>query len=252
MDSRYSTIIIDDEPSARDRLERLLGMFPETFQVIAIAKNGNEAKQLINTHNPDLIFLDIEMPGLNGFQLLEALKTIPIVVFCTAFDQYTLKAFETNSLDYLVKPVRKERLETTVKKLKLFNRSSNENILNTIRNLSELKKDSPMTSLTIKKGDKMVFIKLEDVLYFEASEKYVTVYTKYEKHLSEQSLLSLQQKLPDQFLRVHRSIIVNTNQVKEVQKYFNNRFIISLNNNSKTSITTGRTYNEIIKKWMGI
>ncbi|MCH4552185.1 LytR/AlgR family response regulator transcription factor [Aestuariibaculum lutulentum] len=252
MSAKYTTIIIDDEQSARDRLERLLGVYPETFQIIGIAKNGTEAKELINTLNPDLIFLDVEMPGLNGFEVLQSIEVIPIVIFCTAYDQYSLQAFETNSLDYLVKPVRKERLETTIKKLKLFDRSSNENILNTIRKLSVLKTDSKMTSITIKKGDKIVFIKLEEVLYFEAEEKYVTVYTPNEKHLSEQSLLSLEQKLPKEFLRVHRSIIVNTNHVKEVQKYFSNRFIISLNNNSKTSITTGRTYNEIIKKWMGI
>ncbi|WMI66705.1 LytTR family DNA-binding domain-containing protein [Aestuariibaculum sp. YM273] len=252
MSAKYTTIIIDDEQSARDRLERLLGVYPETFQIIGIAKNGTEAKELINTLNPDLIFLDVEMPGLNGFEVLQSIEVIPIVIFCTAYDQYSLQAFDTNSLDYLVKPVRQERLETTIKKLTLFDRSSNENILNTLRKLTTLKSDTKMTSMTIKKGDKIVFIKLEEVLYFEANEKYVTVHTKNEKHLSEQSLLSLEQKLPEDFIRVHRSIIVNTNYVKEVQKYFGNRYIISLNNDSKTSITTGRTYNTVVKNWMGV
>ncbi|GAA4305687.1 LytR/AlgR family response regulator transcription factor [Aestuariibaculum suncheonense] len=252
MNSQYTTIIVDDEQSARDRLERLLGLFPETFQIIGIAKNGNEAKELINTLTPDLIFLDVEMPGLNGFEVLQALEVIPIVIFCTAYDQYSLQAFETNSLDYLVKPVRQERLETTIKKLKLFDRSSNENILNTLRKLTALKSDTKMTSITIKKGDKIVFIKLEEVLYFEANEKYVMVHTNIEKHLSEQSLLKLEQKLPEEFLRVHRGIIINTNHVKEVQKYFSNRFIITLNTSPKTAITTGRTYSDVIKHWMNI
>ena len=113
----YTTLIIDDEPPARARLHKLLESFPETFRVVDEAKNGTEAVEKINQLQPDVIFLDIEMPGLNGFELLERLEKIPIVIFCTAFDQYSLKAFETNSIDYLLKPVRLERLQQTVEKL---------------------------------------------------------------------------------------------------------------------------------------
>ena len=109
-----------------------------------------------------------------------------------------------------------------------------------------------MTSITVKKGDKLVFIKLDEVTHFEADEKYVAVYTNKENHLMEQSLSQLETKLPDFFLRVHRSIIINKDQVLEVQKYFNSRFAIRLNNQNKTTITSGRSYNAVIKKWMDI
>lgn len=249
----YTTLIIDDELPARVRLQKLLEHFPETFQVLDEAKNGVEAVEKINELQPDVIFLDIEMPGLNGFELLERLEKIPIVIFCTAFDHYSLKAFGTNSIDYLLKPVRLERLEQTVEKLSSFkNNLSSATIMSVLKEFYSQKEEKKMTSITVKKGDKLIFIKLDEVTHFEADEKYVIVHTSKENHLIEQSLSQLEMKLPENFLRVHRSVIVNMNQVLEVQKYFNSRFVITLNNNRKTSITTGRSYNTIIKNWMGI
>ena len=249
----YTTLIIDDEPPARARLQKLLEHFPETFRVLDEAKNGMEAVEKINQLQPDVIFLDIEMPGWNGFEVLERLEKIPVVIFCTAFDQYSLKAFETNSIDYLLKPVRLERLQQTVEKLKSFkNNLSSATIMSVLKEFYSQKEEKKMTSITVKKGEKLIFIKLDEVTHFEADEKYVTVYTNKENHLIEQSLSQLEQKLPDYFMRVHRSFIVNKNQVLEVQKYFNSRFVISLNNLKNTSITSGRSYNTIIKDWMGI
>lgn len=249
----YTTLIIDDEPPARARLQQLLENFRETFLVVDEAKNGTEAVEKINQLQPDVIFLDIEMPGLNGFELLERLDKIPIVIFCTAFDQYSLKAFETNSIDYLLKPVRLERLQQTVEKLSSFkNNLSATNILKVLKEFYHQKEEKKMTSITVKKGDKLIFVKLEEVTHFEADEKYVSVYTDKESHLIEQSLSQLELKLPDYFMRVHRSIIINRNYVAAVQKYFNSRFAISLNNHKKTSVISGRSYNESIKNWMDI
>jgi two-component system, LytTR family, response regulator len=249
----YTTLIIDDEPPARVRLHKLLEHFPETFRVLDEAKNGIEAVEKIHQLQPDVIFLDIEMPGLNGFELLERLDKIPIVIFCTAFDQYSLKAFETNSIDYLLKPVRLERLQQTVEKLASFkNNLSEATIKSVLKAFYEQKEEKKMTSITVKKGDKLIFIKLDEVTHFEADEKYVTVYTNKENHLIEQSLSQLELKLPQTFIRVHRAVILNTNQVLDVQKYFNSRFVITLNNNRKTSITSGRSYNTTIKDWMDI
>lgn len=249
----YSTLIIDDEPPARARLQKLLEHFPEIFRVLDEAKNGIEAVEKINKFKPDVIFLDIEMPGLNGFELLERLEKIPIVIFCTAFDQYSLKAFETNSIDYLLKPVRLERLQQTVEKLSsLKTNLSSSDIKSVLKAFYEQKEEKKMTSITIKKGEKLIFIKLDEVTHFEADEKYVTVYTNKENHLIEQSLSQLESKLPQEFIRVHRAVILNKNLVQEVQKYFNSRFVITLNNNRKTSITSGRSYNTAIKDWIGI
>ncbi len=249
----YTTLIIDDEPPARARLYKLLENFPETFRVVDEAKNGMEAVEKINQLQPEVIFLDIEMPGLNGFELLERLEKIPIVIFCTAYDQYSLKAFETNSIDYLLKPVRLERLQQTVEKLSSFKTNlSSASILEVLKEFYHQKEEKKMTSITVKRGDKLIFVKLEEVTHFEADEKYVSVHTDKDIHLIEQSLSQLELKLPDFFIRVHRSIIINKNYVAEVQKYFNSRFVIRLNNPKKTSITSGRSYNEHIKNWMDI
>jgi two-component system LytT family response regulator len=253
MSQVYTTLIIDDEPLARTRLEKLLSVFPESINVIGHAKNGNEALKKIKQLTPDLIFLDIEMPGLTGFQLLEHLETMPLIVFCTAHDEYALQAFETNSIDYLIKPVRTERLEKTIKKLQQFNNAqSSENLLEVIKTISQKQASKKMTSITVKKGDSIIFIKLEDIFYFEASDKYVNIITNRQHHIIEKSLTQLEQQLPSNFMRVHRGVIVNTNYVAEIQKYFNSRFVIKLNNNKATQITSGRSYSETIKKWINV
>ena len=253
MNKAYSTLIIDDEPLARTRLEKLLLNFPERINIIGFSKNGAEALQQINSLKPDLIFLDIEMPLLNGFELIEALETIPLIVFCTAHDEYAVKAFETNSVDYLVKPVRLERLEKTIDKLKLFNKKdASQDILKVVRELSAQKKQKSMTSITVKKDDTLIFIKLENITCFEAKDKYVNIVTNTGVFLTEKSLTQLETQLPDYFLRVHRAFIVNINFVVEVQKYFNSRFIFKLNNKGLSSVTSGRSYSDKIKTWMSV
>ncbi|MFS4483365.1 LytR/AlgR family response regulator transcription factor [Hyunsoonleella sp. 2307UL5-6] len=251
MTTTYTTIIIDDEAPARLGLENLLKAFPETFQVIDTAQNVTEAKEKIERLNPDIIFLDIEMPAQTGFDLLAQLKTIPIVVFCTAYNQYALEAFETNSIDYLVKPVKVERLQKTVEKLKTFTKSkSSEEILSILKDISNKKAVKKMTSITVKKNDKLIFIKLEDIAFFEADNNYTTIHCDAENYLSTESISALDQKLPDNFLRIHRGIIINKDYVNNIQKYFNSRFIISLNNKKENQVTSGRSYNEVIKKWI--
>ncbi len=249
----HKTIIIDDEPPARARLLNLLESFPDIFQVIAVAKDGIEGQEKIEALKPDLIFLDIEMPELSGFEMLAQLKTIPIVIFCTAYDQYSLQAFETNSIDYLLKPVSMERLQQSVNKLKLFSKNNtSQNILELLKELSSQKEVKKMTSITVKKGDKLIFIKLENISHFKADERHVLVHSKDGNYLSEEPLSALENKLPVNFLRVHRGVIINTDHIKEVQKYFNSRYIITLNNKKQSSLTSGRSYNGAIKDWMNL
>lgn len=251
MQKIYRTIIIDDEPPARERLLKLLKNFPETFQVIALAEDAVDAQEKIEVLKPDLIFLDIEMPEISGFELLKRLKTIPIVIFCTAYDQYSLQAFDTNSIDYLLKPVSLERLQQSVNKLKLFSSNiTSQNVLALLEELSAKKEVKKMTSITVKKGDKLIIIKLEEISHFNAEDRYVALHAKETQYLIEEPLSQLEQKLPANFLRVHKGVIINTEFVKSIQKYFNSRFVISLNNKQKTSITSGRSYNEQIKKWL--
>ncbi|WP_396602541.1 LytR/AlgR family response regulator transcription factor [Algibacter sp. R77976] len=251
MTSTYTTIIIDDEAPARLGLENLLKVFPETFHVIDTAQNVTEAKEKIERLNPDIIFLDIEMPAQTGFDLLAQLKTIPIVVFCTAYNQYALEAFETNSIDYLVKPVKLERLQKTVEKLKTFTQSkSSEEILSILKDISSKKAVKKMTSITVKKNDKLIFIKLEDIAFFEANNNYTTINCEAGNYLSTEPISALENKLADNFLRIHRGIIINKDYVNNIQKYFNSRYVITLNNKKQSSLTSGRSYNEAIKNWI--
>jgi two-component system LytT family response regulator len=250
----FKTKIIDDEPPAIQRLLDLLKDFPEIFEVSASASNGKEAVSIIKKIKPDLIFLDIQMPGLNGFEMLQELDEIPMIIFCTAYDQYSLKAFETNCVDYLLKPVRKERLEQTVEKLHLFRKGANqERIMSLLKEIASQSSPKNMTSITVRKGDKIIFVKLDDAVYFEANEKYVSLFTKQGKeHIIEQTIRELELILPNHFLRVHRSSIINTQFVKELQAYFNSRFTVFLDDSRQSKIISGRSYQTQIKDWLRV
>ena len=251
MKKTYTVLIVDDERLARVRLNKLIDKYSEVFKVIGEAENGYEAEKMIIDLKPNIIFLDIEMPGLTGFELLKRLKNIPMVIFCTAYEDYSLKAFETNSIDYLIKPVKEARLQQTVLKIEqLKTNFSKENVFKAVNTITETKAKKRITSVAVKKGDRIIFVKLEDISHFEATEKYVTLYTNETSELVEQSLTELQEKLPSNYLRVHRGFLINTDYVKDFQKYFNNRYIISLTDHKKTVITSGRTYKDTIKTYI--
>lgn len=249
----YTTLLIDDEKLARERLKKLLASFDSIFTVIGEAKNGKEAEELILKLKPDIIFLDIEMPVKNGFELIQSLSELPIVIFCTAYEEYALRAFDTNSIDYLVKPVKQDRLEQTVLKLQNLQQNlTSVQIQKVMQELVQQKSEKKMTSITVKKKDKILFLKLEDVTHFEAQEKYVNIHTNQGVELIEQSLTKLEERLPDHFLRVHRKYIINTHFIKDFQKYFNSRYIITLKDGKNTSITSGRSYKEQLTEWMDL
>lgn len=246
----YRTIIVDDEFPARVRLKELATKYSELFRIQGEAENGEEAVEMINRLRPDLIFLDIQMPGLDGFEVLKKLSYMPIVIFCTAFDQYALKAFEASCVDYLLKPVAEERFSQTVEKLKKFNGPVNQaNIYGLIEKLSAETKREVATSIPVKLGDRVIFVRLNDVSHFKADEKYVSVITKFGKsHIIDTSLRKLEEKLPTHFVRVHKSFIINRNLLKEVRKHFNNRFVLVLEDYEQNRITSGRSYYSDIKE----
>lgn len=247
--TKYSTLIIDDEQIARNRLRRQLGEFGDFFQIVGEAKNGNEGLELIRSLNPDLIFLDIQMPGKTGFEMLQELDVYPIVIFCTAYEEFALKAFNTLALDYLVKPVEAERLEFTVQKLKLLRPNDYQPqvsaLLELIQQQTEIKQ---LHSIPYKIGDRVILVKPEKITYFSANEKYVEFFTKDGKRqITELSLKKLEERLPENFTRVHRSVIVNTDYIKEFRKYFRGKYIIVLDDITNTKIETGRFYNDEIR-----
>lgn len=241
----YKTIVIDDEQLARQRIKRLLKEYDE-IDIIAEAENGAEGLLLIEQHQPDLIFLDIEMPVLNGFEMLAKLTHQPKVVFTTAYDQYAIKAFEEGSIDYLLKPVELERLDKTIKKLKQSNLAPAQIPLEEL--IRQINGKKAIKTLTVKIGDKILLIKLSDIVHIQAEDKYVFLHTvDGKKHLTDFTLSTLEEKLPEEFLRIHRSDIINTDFIKEIRKGFNGALIFVLNNQTETRVTSSRSNSEALR-----
>lgn len=242
----WKTIVIDDEQLARQRLKRLLKAYDE-IEVVAEAEDGERGLESINAHKPDLIFLDIEMPILNGFEMLAKLTHQPKIVFTTAYDQYAIKAFEEGSIDYLLKPIEAERLDKTIKKLKQTNLSAVPvQIEELIRRMQQKR---PIRTLTVKLGDKILLIKLTDIVYVQAEDKYVFLHTADgRKHLTDFTLSALEEKLPEEFIRIHRSEIINTEYIKEIRKGFNGALVFVLNNAEETRVTSSRSNSEALRE----
>jgi two-component system, LytTR family, response regulator len=248
------TILIDDEPLAISRLKRLLSKY-DNFDIIAEAQNGQEGHDLIEGMQPDVIFLDIEMPVMNGFEMLSKLTYMPMVVFATAFDQYAIRAFEENSIDYLLKPIEAERLEKTVDKLQKFQQKPMDNPFNTnlLAMLERLKPKKEIHSISVKVGERVIFIPLSTISHFEADDKYVFLHTLDGKqHLTNYTITVLEEKLPDTFVRISRSAIVNTLIIKELQREFNGKFVVLMKDIKQSKIKTGSSYGDIVKRLMEI
>jgi two-component system LytT family response regulator len=252
--SRYRTLIADDEQPARDRLKKLLAEHSSQIELIGESVNGLECREMIDRLKPDLVFLDIQMPGLTGFEVLQQTSHSPVVIFCTAYDEFALQAFETNSIDYIVKPIKAERIQKSIEKLDSLKRHSDkQELLRIIESYISQAPKKEITSIPVKLGDRMLFVRIEDVSYFSAEEKYVTIFTKDGKtYLSDLTLKSLEEKLGEGFLRIHRSLLVNVSRIKEINKHFNSCFIIRIDDVTQTRLQSGRVYYEQVKALMEI
>lgn len=254
MNRRFSTIIVDDEPAARRIMRTLLQEHKDTLEIVGEAANGNEALQLIEQLKPSLVFLDIQMPGLTGFELLDKLDYLPNIIFTTAYEQFAIQAFETYSIDYLVKPIREERLRQSIEKLMQFGKLSDGPAIKNLREIVEqMRPQGKLTAMPVRTGDRIILLKFENISHFEASDKYVLIFTTDgNKHLTDQTLSSLAEKLPEQFIRVQKSYIINKEKVREMHKYFNRRFVITMNDKSQTKIRTGLTFYDDVKTAFGL
>jgi len=249
--SKWKTIIIDDEQLARQRLARLLKPY-DMIDIVAEAVNGQDGLEKIESLLPDLIFLDIEMPVFSGFEMLARLKHQPKVVFTTAYDQYAIKAFEEDSVDYLLKPVETDRLEKTINKLRRTQHQPPAELpLEALIRQLNIKKD--IKTLTVKIGDKILLIKLDTIIYIEAEDKYVFLHTADgRKHLTDFTISSLEEKLPEQFVRIHRGYVINTDHIKEIRRGFNGAFVFVMNNGENTRLTSSRSNGEALRERFGI
>ncbi len=247
-------LLVDDEPLAREMIREMLKDDLEV-EVVGECVNGREAVEAIQEHNPDLIFLDVQMPEVGGFEVLEALKTVtvPHVIFVTAYDQYAVRAFEVHALDYLLKPFDRERFESAWRRAKMHilatrNGEMDQRILAI---LEELKAGSKyLERLVIKSGGRVFFLDTDDIDWIEAEGNYVSVHTGKKSHLLRETISSLEAQLdPKKFLRIHRSSIVKIDRIKELQPWFHGEYRVILLDG--TQLTLSRNYRENLQEALG-
>jgi len=240
-------IIVEDEEPSRKRLRRLLKKWEKEIEIIGEAENGFEAVDSISSLQPDILFLDIQLPGLSGLKVLESLSYQPAVIFTTAYDKYALDAFKAIAIDYLLKPIDAEALEGAITKLKKINYRQDtmtqklEYLLNTITDKTE-------TRIPCKVGDKIILLNPGDIMYFQADNKYTAIRTCEQEYLIDTPLLEIEKKLnPKNFLRIHRS--VNADWIAELHKWFDGRLKVRLRDQNKTELTASRSYASKLKTW---
>jgi two-component system, LytTR family, response regulator LytT len=250
-----SCIIVDDEQLALEELNFLLGSIPEV-RVIGQGSNGIEAIRLVEELEPDLLFLDIEMPGLNGFKVVEQLAKkdeLPQIVFVTAYDQYAVQAFDVNAVDYILKPVEKLRLEKAVQRAK--KQLESEAVVNyRIKNLLSMIKPSGQkrSKLLVKDKNRNILVDSEEVIFANVSDGVISVATKdITGEANYRTLEDLQQDLdPDIFWRVHRSFLVNINKIKEVVPWFNRTLQLKMGDKKETEIPVSRSHSKRLKEYL--
>ena len=252
---KITTLIVDDEPLARRNI-RLLLKDDREIEIVGEAANGREALALIKEHSPDLIFLDIQMPELDGFGVLESIEAerLPAIVFVTAFDQYALKAFEFHALDYLLKPFDDARFEKALRqaKLQLSQRELKDLSQRLVALLDAhgrregntgepIPQPQYLSRLLIKSKGRVFFLKTDEIDYVQAEDYYVKLHVGRKGHLLRETMNEMEAKLdPATFLRIHRSTIVNIERIRELQQHFNGEYIVVLHDGSEHKLSRSR------------
>jgi two-component system LytT family response regulator len=247
-------LIVDDEPLARERIRDMLETDSE-IEIIGECASVQEAIEAIDQNPPDLIFLDVEMPGKDGFAMLDELEPgrIPAIIFVTAYDQYAVRAFEVYALDYLLKPFDRERFEKAVRRAKAHvQNEKSENITERILSALEEIKARPvhLERLVIKMNGHVFFVKTEEIDWLEAEGNYVRLHAGKESYLLRDTISALESQMdPRRFVRVHRSAIVNIDRIQELQPWFHGEYRIILREG--VQLTLSRSYREKLHELLG-
>ena len=242
--SKIKAVIVEDSRLARNELKELIKNHEEIL-LVGEAENVDEGFELIQEIKPDLLFLDINMPEKDGFELLEMLDEVPITVFTTAFDEYAIKSFEYNALDYLLKPINEKRFALAITKvISQMASSSNED-------QSSAEKLTANSQIFIKDGEKCWLIKIGDVILFEIVGNYTRVFFQDKNPLLYKSLNQVEEKLPEQsFFRANRQQIININHIQNVVPWFNGKLKLTLNNGHAIEVSRRQSY--IFKDWLSM
>jgi two-component system LytT family response regulator len=246
----FTALLVDDEPLAREGLRILLARDPDVSSIHE-ARNGHEAVTAIRSLRPNLVFLDVQMPEMDGFAVVEEVGAshMPAVVFVTAHDKYAIQAFEINAIDYLLKPVTEERFQKALARAKAHLQSTpadvaSRQILSLLETIASPARS--LTRLAVRSAGKTVFVDVEEIDWMEAAENYVQLHAGRAEHLLHVTMNTLEKSLdPDLFLRIHRSVIVNVRRIKELQPLMHGEYVVILSNGVR--LQSGRMYNEKLR-----
>jgi len=252
---KIRTLIVDDEPLARERMRSLLAAESD-FEIVGEATDGLEAVDAIQTHTPDLVFLDVHMPKLDGFEVIETVgaEQMPAVIFVTAYDQHALRAFDVQALDYLLKPFDSDRFQAALKRVRTQIDSQEtgdlgRRLLALVRDLKP-ERGNKSDRLVVKSGGRLFFLRADEIDWIEAAGNYVRLHVGTEAHMLRETMNSIEARLnPELFVRIHRSHIVNIERIKELQPWFNGEYVVILRNS--TRLTLSRGYREKLQERLG-
>ena len=229
------TIIIDDEPLARMVIAEYLKQHQD-IEIAAECGDGFEGAKMIQQIQPDLIFLDIQMPKLTGFEMLEILDDMPNVIFTTAFDEFAIKAFEKNAVDYLLKPISKDRFEQAI--AKFIKNRQNQGTRETSEKIEAVREEEVLERIVVKNGSQIKIIPVNQVIYLEAYDDYVKIHTKDGMFLKNKTMSSFEKQLdPKQFVRVHRSFIAKVDQLAKIEPMEKDSYVATLLSGEKLNIS---------------
>jgi two-component system, LytTR family, response regulator len=252
---KIRTLIVDDEPHARTRLRQLLAGETD-FEIVAECSNGRQAVETAGKEKPDLMFLDVQMPRLNGFDVCAALGNtsapVPLVVFVTAYDQYALRAFDVHAMDYLLKPFDRERFRKTLERVRsqLGRRAGEETQNRLAALLTDLRSNSQRPDrLVFKENGRVIFLRAETIDWIEADGNYVKLHSGNDLHHVRETLAGLEAQLPmEKFMRISRSTIVNLDRIRELQPMFYGDYTVLLHSGAKLSMS--RNFRDRLEKFL--
>ena len=248
---KIRTLIVDDEPLARERLAGLLAAEPD-IEIIGQCRDGEEAVRAILEHTPDLVFLDIQMPQMNGFEVIETVgaEKMPLVIFVTAHDQHALRAFQVRALDYLLKPFDRDRFHDALERARtqVQREDSGEIGRRLLALVKDLRRDQPRTDrLVVKSGGRLFFLRADEIDWVEAAGNYVRLHVGSTSYLLRETMNAIEGRLdPEKFFRIHRCRIVNMERIQELQPWLNGEYAVMLR--TGTRLTLSRGYREKLQE----
>jgi two-component system LytT family response regulator len=244
---KYRCVLVEDDERSLARLKRLLAMFPDDVEIVGEASSGPRAVEVIRQAAPDLVFLDIDLPGFNGFEVLERLDRQPAVVFTTAFNQHALEAFRAFAVDYLLKPLEAEPLQRSLQKLRAMGFNHAQFSL-ALERLLESSGSRYLLRIACKQGDRTVLVKTGEVLYFQADNKYTAVHTVAAEYLIDTPLVELEGRLnPRDFIRIHRSTLINVAWLSEIRRGPDGKQQVVMKDAKATRLPVSRSFADNLK-----